>query len=101
MKKALIIDDDSNILTTLEMYLEDKEFKVFTAGSAQKGLQCFHAEMPELVLLDLKLPDENGLEVLQKIVESGIKTQVLMITAHATIETVVKDVQMGAFGNLP
>ncbi len=101
MKKALIIDDDSNILTTLEMYLEDKEFKVFTAGSAQKGLQCFHAEMPELVLLDLKLPDENGLKVLEKIVESGIKTQVLMITAHATIETAVKAVKMGAFDYLP
>jgi len=101
MKKVLIIDDDSNILITLEMYLEDKKFKVFKAESGEKGLKYFHNEMPDLVLLDLKLPDQNGLEVLEKIVESGIKTQVIMITAHATIETAVNAVKMGAFDYLP
>ena len=101
MRKALIIDDDRNILTTLEMYLEDRGFEVVTAASGSEGLQRFRSEIPELVLLDMRLPDQNGLEVLKEIMVSGIKTQVLMITAYATIETAVSAVKMGAFDYLP
>jgi len=101
VKKALIIDDDRNILTTLEMYFEDKGLEVLTAASGSEGLQCFHRVIPDLVLLDMKLRDKNGLEVLKEIMASGIKTQVLMITAYATIETAVSAVKMGAFDYLP
>ncbi|MFO7713406.1 sigma-54-dependent transcriptional regulator [Desulfosarcina sp.] len=101
MKKALIIDDDKNILTTLEMYLEDKGFEVLKATSGEDGLRNLRNGSPELVLLDMKLPDRNGLDVLKEIVASGIKTQVLMITAYATIETAVSAVKMGAFDYLP
>lgn len=101
MKKALIIDDDKNILTTLEMYFEDKGFEVVTAGSGVNGLRHFRSGSPELVLLDMKLPDRNGLELLKEIMASSIKTQVIMITAYATIETAVSAVKMGAFDYLP
>ncbi|MBC8434390.1 MAG: sigma-54-dependent Fis family transcriptional regulator [Desulfobacterales bacterium] len=101
MKKALIIDDDRNILTMLEMYLEDKGFETVTAASGKEGLQCFTDKTPDLVLLDMKLPDQGGLDVLKEIVTSGIKTQVLIITAYATIETAVSAVKMGAFDYLP
>ena len=101
MKKALIIDDDKNILTTLELYLEDKGFEVTTAGSGEAGTNHFRGVMPDLVLLDMKLPDRDGLDVLKEIMASGIKTQVLIITAYATIETAVSAVKMGAFDYLP
>ncbi len=101
MKKALIIDDDPNILTTLKMYLEDKGLEVVTATSAQTGLQCFRSESPGMVLLDMKLPDRNGLEVLKEMDASGIKARILMITAYATIETAVRAVKMGAFDYIP
>jgi two-component system, NtrC family, response regulator AlgB len=101
MEKVLIIDDDRNILTTLEVYLEDKGFKVQKASSGKEGLKCFHKEPPDMVLLDMKLPDTDGLDVLKEIVNSGIKTQVVMITAYATIETAVSAVKMGAFDYLP
>ncbi|MBU0995177.1 MAG: sigma-54 dependent transcriptional regulator [Proteobacteria bacterium] len=101
MKKALIVDDDRNILTTLEIYLEDKGFEVVKASSGEEGLLKFQKESPDLVLLDMKLPDRNGLDVLKEIVTSGIKTHVLMITAYATIETAVSAVKMGAFDYLP
>ena len=100
MKKALIIDDDSNITTTLEMYFEDKGFEVVSAPSGGRGLDLFRSAAPDLVLLDMKLPDRNGLDILKDIVASGIKTQVLMITAYATIETAVSAVKMGAFDYL-
>ncbi len=101
MKKALIIDDDRNILTTLEMYLEDKGFEIVTAVSGKEGLEKIYTAAPDLVLLDMKLPDQNGLDVLNDIMASGIKTRVLMITAYATIETAVTAVKMGAFDYLP
>ncbi|MDD4273037.1 MAG: sigma-54 dependent transcriptional regulator [Desulfobacter postgatei] len=101
MNKVLIIDDDSNIMTTLEIYFEENNFKVFRAETAEKGLACAKSQLPDLILLDLKLPDKNGLDVLQEIIESGIKTQVLMITAYASIETAVSAVKMGAFDYLP
>lgn len=83
------------------MYLEDKGFDAIIAGSGEEGLRYFRSEMPDLVLLDMKLPDRNGLDVLKDIMASGIKTQVLMITAYATIETAVSAVKMGAFDYLP
>jgi two-component system, NtrC family, response regulator AlgB len=101
MKKTLIIDDDRNILTTLEVYLEDKGFEVSTAPSGDKGLELFQQERPDLVLLDMRLPDRDGLDVLKEIIASGIRTQVLMITAYASIETAVRAVKMGAFDYLP
>ena len=101
MNKALIIDDDRNILTTLAMYLEDKGFEVSTAETGESGLQKVRSVMPDLVLLDMKLPDRDGLEILKEVTGSGIKTQVLMITAYATIETAVSAVKMGAFDYLP
>jgi len=101
MKKTLIIDDDRNILTTLEVYLEDKGLEVCTASSGDRGLALFQQDKPDLVLLDMRLPDRDGLDVLKEIIASGIKTQVLMITAYASIETAVSAVKMGAFDYLP
>jgi len=101
MQKTLIIDDDRNILTTLEVYLEDKGLEVCNASSGDRGLALFQQEKPDLVLLDMRLPDRDGLEVLKEIIASGIKTQVLMITAYASIESAVSAVKMGAFDYLP
>jgi NtrC-family two-component system response regulator AlgB len=101
VKKALIIDDDKNILTTLEIHLEDLGFTVQTADSGQKGLEILKLDKPEVVLLDLRLPDKDGLSVLEGIVKTGIKTDVIVITAYATIDTAVKAIRLGAFDYLP
>ncbi len=101
MKTVLVIDDDRNILTTLEVYLKDQGLRVTTASSGRQGLDCIGVELPDLILLDMRLPDRDGLEVLQEIVAAGIKTPVVMITAYATVETAVKAVKMGAFDYLP
>ena len=101
MKTALVIDDDHNILTILEVYLQDLGMEVTTASSGAEGLDCLRRKTPDVVLLDLKLPDHNGLDVLREIVTAGIPTQVVMITAYATLETAVQAVKMGAFDYLP
>ena len=101
MKKVLLIDDDHNILTTLQIHLEDTGKNVMTADTGRKGLELFTLEKPHIVFLDLKLPDIQGLDVLNNIVRSGIKTYVIIITAYATIDTAVQAIKMGAFDYLP
>ncbi|MFO7687673.1 MAG: sigma-54 dependent transcriptional regulator, partial [Desulfobacterales bacterium] len=101
MKTVLVIDDDRNILTTLAVYLKDRGLKVTTASSGQQGIDCLKRETPDLVLLDMRLPDRDGLDVLQEIIAADIKTPVVMITAYATVETAVRAVKMGAFDYLP
>ncbi len=101
MKRVLIIDDDRNIATALTVYLEDKGLEVSLAHSASEGLNSFRGEAPDLVILDLKLPDGSGLEVLKQIAATSPGTQVVMITAYATIETAVQAVKLGAFDYLP
>ncbi|MGD2030503.1 MAG: sigma-54 dependent transcriptional regulator [Desulfobacterales bacterium] len=101
MKKVLLIDDDHNILTTLQIHLEDTGKKVMTADTGRKGLELFTLEKPHIVFLDLKLPDIQGLDVLNNIVRSGIKAYVIIITAYATIDTAVQAIKMGAFDYLP
>jgi len=65
VKKALIIDDDKNILTTLEIHLEGLGFSVQTANSGERGLEILKRDKPQIVLLDLRLPDKDGLKVLE------------------------------------
>ncbi|MFW6332766.1 MAG: sigma-54-dependent transcriptional regulator [Thermodesulfobacteriota bacterium] len=101
MKRILLIDDDRNILTTLEIHLEDMGLEVRTAHTGAKGLADFKKWRPEIVFLDLKLPDTDGLAVLQEIIDSGIPSYVVIITAYAAIDTAVKAIKLGAFEYLP
>ena len=101
MKKVLLIDDDHNILTTLQIHLEDTGMVVLLADNGSKGLELFNREKPQIIFLDLKLPDMDGLNVLDKIIKSEIKAYVVIITAYATIDTAVKAIKMGAFDYLP
>jgi len=101
MKKVLIIDDDKNILTTLQIHIEGGNRQAFTAPNGKDGLRLFNSERPQVVFLDLKLPDRDGLSVLEDIINTGIKTYVVIITAYATIDTAVKAIRNGAFDYLP
>lgn len=101
MKNALIIDDDKNILTTLAIYLEELGFHVETAMNGVEGLKTFSTQKPEMVFLDLKLPDQDGLDVLEGLVNTGISTNVIIVTAYAAIDTAVKAIKKGAFEYLP
>jgi NtrC-family two-component system response regulator AlgB len=97
VKSALIIDDDKNILTALQIHLEDLGMETALARTGMEGLKIFNRMKPEIVLLDLKLPDMDGLKVLEEIVATEIKTYVVIITAYAAIDTAVKAIKMGAF----
>ncbi len=96
-KKILVIDDEKLIRWTLEQCLVKEGYEVTTAETAERGLELMSDEDPDLILLDNRLPEMSGLELLEKIgvVENG--HMVIMITAYGMVETAVKAMRLGAY----
>ena len=100
MKKILVIDDEQIIRTSCVRSLSPEGYEVKLASSGQEGLELLEKESFPLVLLDLKMPDMDGIEVLKKIKTGWPETKVVMITGYSTVETAVKTLKLGAFGYL-
>ncbi len=88
MAKILIIDDEKSIRLLLENTLK-KKGEIITAGTGEEGFDLFIKEKPNLILLDIMLPDITGVELLQKIRAKDKKVKVLMITAYSTLDSVI------------
>jgi len=97
MSKILIIDDEKSIRSTLKEILEYEKYQVDEAKDGEEGLEKLSKEEYNLVLCDIKMPKMDGIEVLDKILEMGKDVQVIMISAHGTIETAVEATKKGAF----
>ena len=98
MAKAsiLIIDDDETIRHFLSRDLEAEGFQVATADSGQSGLRALEKDPAELVLLDIRLPDMGGIEVLQRIRDQWPDSIVIMLTGEPDHETAVRAMRIGA-----
>jgi UDP-3-O-[3-hydroxymyristoyl] N-acetylglucosamine deacetylase len=97
MDKVLIIDDEKDILDSLSSILKDEGFYVFKATDGKEGLSIFEREKPQIVLLDVWMPEIDGLQVLKKIKSRNENTIVIVISGHGTISTAVEAVKMGAY----
>ena len=97
MTKVLIIDDEKPIRNALRDILEYEKMQVDEAATGTDGLQKLEKEKYDLVLCDIKMPGIDGIEVLEKIMESGYATPVVIISGHGNIETAVEAVKKGAF----
>ncbi|MBI4722594.1 MAG: sigma-54-dependent Fis family transcriptional regulator [Candidatus Stahlbacteria bacterium] len=95
--KILIIDDEVNILSVLSDILKDDGYFVFTATTGEKGLGILKNEEIDLTLLDVKLPDMNGITILERIKITNPRVEVIMISGHTTIELAVKATKLGAY----
>ena len=91
------MDDDPDIRDILRDSLNSLGFRVLAASNGQECLDMVDKEGPELVLLDIEMPDKNGLEVLKEIRQRGSDVTVIMITAYGTIERAVQAMKNGAF----
>jgi len=92
----LIVDDERNILLTLNQALQLEGYKTELASSAEVALQALQGKPVDAVLLDVKMPDCDGLTALEKIKAIKPDLPVVMMSGHATIETAVKATQLGA-----
>ncbi len=97
MIKILVIDDDQSICETLEMYLTEEGYAVLTANTGTDGLNKFVEVTPDLVILDIRLPDISGFTVLEDLREENESVKVIMITAHHDMESTINAMKGGAF----
>ena len=99
-KKVLIVDDESLIRYSLQNLIEREGFPVITADSGLHALKQFEEEKPEIVILDIRLPDSNGLTLLKTIKEINPSVTVVMVTACPDIQSSVEAMKIGAYDYL-
>jgi len=99
--RILIVDDEKNIRLSMTHALEAEGHEVSTASSSATALAELKTAPFDAVLLDLKLSQENGLDVLEEILRLSPQAAVVMVTAYASVETAVEAMRRGAFDYLP
>jgi len=94
---VLIVDDEPSIIQSLQGILTDEGFEVMAADAGSKALDIIKETIPDIVLLDIWMPDIDGIETLERIRELHPGLQVIMISGHGTIETAVRATKLGAY----
>jgi two-component system nitrogen regulation response regulator NtrX len=93
----LVVDDEEAIVSSLSSILEDEGYEVSVAKSGTEALKIYTTDPPDLMLLDIWMPDMDGLETLRRIKELVPTAQVMMMSGHGSIETAVKAIKLGAY----
>ena len=96
-RRLLVVDDDDAFRTVLSMELKRRGLSVTSAATGKAALTAFAAAEPSVVLLDLRLPDMDGLDVLAAMRKQSTKAEIIMLTGHGTIDTAIQAIQKGAF----
>jgi DNA-binding NtrC family response regulator len=97
MPTILVVDDEASIRRTLREILEYEDFEVEEAVDGQEALDMIDAHQYDLVLLDVKMPERDGMEVLEEVAAHAADVPVVMISGHGTIETAVEATKLGAY----
>jgi DNA-binding NtrC family response regulator len=97
MPNILIIDDERSIRNTLKDILELEKFTVDLAEDGTGGMQKITENSYDVILCDIKMPGMDGMELLQKAIDQGVETPMVMISGHGNIETAVEAIKKGAY----
>jgi len=97
LPKVLIIDDEKAIRRALKDILEYEKFSVDLADDGISGVELVKTNTYDIILCDIKMPDMDGIEVLEAIQEMNCDTPIIMISGHGTVETAVEAIKKGAF----
>jgi two-component system cell cycle sensor histidine kinase/response regulator CckA len=98
--EILIVDDEPRMCDSLKILLGNEGYKTRTAYSGQQALECLVKHHIDLVLLDIVMPDMNGLEVMDLINKQKLDTLVIVITGHASVDSAVGSLRKGAYDYL-
>ena len=93
----LIVDDEESILTSLSSILQDEGYDVVTVKNGGEALRVYTMDPPDLMLLDIWMPEMDGMETLRRVRELVPTAQVMMMSGHGSIETAVKAIKLGAY----
>jgi two-component system nitrogen regulation response regulator NtrX len=97
MNKVLIIEDDKAIVDVLKMILEHEGYRIDFSFNGPTGIEKFKKNIPDVVLLDIKMPRMDGIEVLQELKKINQNPIIIMISGHGNIETAVQTTKLGAY----
>ena len=97
---VLLVDDEERFLKTTKALLEKQECNVFTATDGWQGLDQLKQKRIDVVILDVKMPGIDGIEVLRRIKESHPLVEVIMLTGHSTMDSAINGLKLGAFDYL-
>jgi DNA-binding NtrC family response regulator len=100
MEKILLIDDDEGLIHFLGRFFQRKGYEVSACLSGTSAIEKIESESFDLILLDYKMPDLNGIDILIKIRNSQIKTPVIIMTAYGTTELAIEAMKRGAYDYL-
>lgn len=98
--KILVVDDEESILGFLKELLEGEGFEVITAVNAEEALRHLKAQPLNLVLTDIKMPDLTGMDLIEVIRALKPEAEVIIMTAHASLDTAIQAIQLGAYDYL-
>src|SRR5438552_9571594 len=93
----LIVDDEEPILTSLTSILQDEGYEVVVAKNGVEALRVYTMDPPDLMLLDIWMPELDGLDTLKRAREQAPRLLVVMMSGHGSIETAVKAIKLGAY----
>src|SRR6516164_6923470 len=97
MPSLLVVDDEVNVLYSLAKSLQSDTLTVFTAQTGREGIELVERQRPDAVILDVRLSDQSGLEVFDRIRQIDPRLPIIIITAFATTETAIEAMKRGAF----
>lgn len=95
--QLLLVDDEERFLYTTKILLEKRGVVTFTATNGADALKAMDEHRIEVVILDVKMPGIDGVEVLRKIKQKHPLVEVIMLTGHASVESAVEGLKLGAF----
>ncbi|MDH4231041.1 MAG: sigma-54 dependent transcriptional regulator [Nitrospirota bacterium] len=95
-KKVFLVDDDELIIMTLSRQLMKEGYEILSQTTTEKLMENLKSGFPDVILLDINLPDRNGIDILRDIRDSGLPAKVIMLTADDTAETAVRAMKLGA-----
>ena len=101
MQKLLIVDDEKVVRESYVKALEVYGFSSLEADSGSKGIELFESNPPSAVLLDLQLPDQNGLDILKTMKKINAQIPIIMITGYGDISVAVEAIKLGAYDFVP
>lgn len=94
--RLLVVDDEKETFEVLNDYLSD-EYSVEYAENGTKAIEAIKRNEPDVVLLDLKLPDIDGIELLKNIRHSGVESEVIILTAYLSIKSIIEAMRLGSY----
>jgi len=97
MRSILVVDDDPLIRKTLSSHFSKENFDIFLAKNGEEGIHKYEDETPDLVILDIRLPDLDGIEALKKIKNMNRNAAIIIMTAYDDMKTTVEAIKHGAF----